>query len=78
MQTSPETPTMIHYMFRGLIRGLKGFNQVRIARTVEYQKKTLVHLIHVQKGSNTTKIILLQLGNNMGDSPFLLFLGFKG
>jgi len=57
---------------------------------LEYQEKTLVHLIHVQEGSNITlfgpsgedskgnKRILLQLGNNMGGYLFLLFLGLRG
>jgi hypothetical protein len=57
---------------------------------LEYQEETLVHLIHVQEGSNTTlfgpwgednkgsKRILLQLGNNMGGHIFLLFLGLRG
>ena len=56
---------------------------------LEYQEETLVHLIHVQEGSNTTlfgpwgedskgnKRILLQLGNNMGGYLFLLFLGLR-
>jgi hypothetical protein len=53
---------------------------------LEYQEKTLVHLIHVQEGLNPTlfwpwgednkrKKNLLQLGNNMGGYLFLLFLG---
>ena len=58
--------------------------------SLEYQEETLVHLIHVQEGSNTTffgpwgednkgnKNILLQLGNNMGGYLFLLFLGLRG
>jgi len=57
---------------------------------LEYQEETLVHLIHVQEGSNITlfgpwdedskgnKRILLQLGNNMGGYLFLLFLGLRG
>jgi hypothetical protein len=57
---------------------------------LEYQEETLVHLIHVQEGSNTTlfrawgennkgnRRILLQLGNNMGGYLFLLFLGLRG
>jgi len=57
---------------------------------LDYQEETLVHLIHVQEGSNTTlfvpygedikgnKRILLQLGNNMGGYLFLLFLGLRG
>jgi len=57
---------------------------------LEYQEETLVYLIHVQEGSNTTlfgpwgedskenKRILLQLGNNMGGYLFLLFLGLRG
>jgi len=57
---------------------------------LEYQEETLVHLIHVQEGSNTTffgpwgedskgnKRILLQLGNNMGGYLFLLLLGLRG
>jgi len=57
---------------------------------LEYKEETLVHLIYVQKGSNTTlfepwgedtkgnKRILLQLGNNMSDYLFLLFLGLRG
>ena len=57
--------------------------------SLEYQEETLVHLIHVQEGSNTTffgpwgednkgnKNILLQLGN-MGGYLFLLFLGLRG
>jgi hypothetical protein len=53
---------------------------------LEYQEETLVHLIHVQEGSNTTlfrdskrnKRILLQHGNNMGGYLFLLFLGLRG
>ena len=56
---------------------------------LEYQEETLVHLIHVQEGSNTTlfrswgedskgnKRILLQLGNNMG-SPFPFVSRIKG
>jgi len=57
---------------------------------LEYQEEILVHLIHLQEGSNATlfeplgednkgnKRILLQLGNNMGGYLFLLFLGLKG
>jgi hypothetical protein len=57
---------------------------------LEYQEETLVHLIHVQEGSNTTlfgpwsedikgnKRILLQLGNNMGGYLFLLLIGLRG
>jgi hypothetical protein len=57
---------------------------------LEYQEETLVHLIIVQEGSNTTlfgpwgednkgnKRILLQLGNSMGGYLFLLFLGLRG
>jgi len=57
---------------------------------LEYQEEALVHLIHMQEGSNTTlfrpwgedskenKRILLQLGNNMGDYLFILFLGLMG
>ena len=39
MQTSPETPTRTHYMFKGLIRGFEGFNQVRIARTIGISRR---------------------------------------
>jgi hypothetical protein len=57
---------------------------------LEYQKETLVHLIHVQEGSKTTlfgpwgedikgnKRILLQLAKNMGGYLFLWFLGLRG
>jgi hypothetical protein len=57
---------------------------------LEYQEEALVHLIHMQEGSNTTlfrpwgedskenKRILLQHGNNMGDYLFILFLGLMG
>ena len=38
MRAGPEILAMIHYMFTNLIRGLKGFNQVRIARTIRVSR----------------------------------------
>jgi hypothetical protein len=70
---------------------LKVSTKLELKGPLEYQEETLVHLIYVQEGPNTTlfgswgedkkenKRILLQLGNNMGDYLFLflLFLGLR-
>ena len=69
---------------------LKVSTKSQLKGPLEYQKEALVHLIHMQEEPNTTlfgpwgednkgnKRILLQLGNNMGDYLFLLFLGLIG
>ena len=69
---------------------LKVSTKSKLQGLLKYQEKTLIHRIHVQDGSNTTlfgprsevskgnKRILIQLGNNMGDYLFFLFLGLKG
>ena len=41
MRTDPKTPIRTYYMFRGLIRGFEGANQVRIARTIEVSRGDL-------------------------------------
>ena len=38
MQTNPKTSARTHDMFRGLIHGFEGFNQVRIARIIEVSR----------------------------------------
>ena len=69
---------------------LKVSTKLELKGPLEYQEETLVYLIHVQEGSNTTlfgpwsednkgnKRIILQLGNNMSGYLFLLFLGLRG
>ena len=41
MQTNPKTSARTHDMFRGLIHGFEGFNQVRIARIIEVSRGDL-------------------------------------
>lgn len=102
MWTTPETLARTHYMFQ-MVQWLgprqrhwkrhwmHWFWMFQSSQNWKvHQEETLVHLIHVQEGSNTTlfgpwgednkgnKRILLQLGNNMGGYLFLLFLGLRG
>lgn len=38
MRIGLETPTRTYYIFRGLIRGFEGVNQVRIIKTIKVSR----------------------------------------